>query len=435
MNWLHRHRFLLRQQAASAVALLALYVAVGVHLVTGSAERSHSTAGLLWLLFLAGSTAAVALLGRHAHRRLNQRLDRLRQLASPQLPAGHDAELTGSVPPISPGLGGLGPGSLPSVDASQESEAYDALTQAEAAHHAALQQFEVLRYSAYQRTGQLTVAAGRVIQALEQVAQMARQPVDQTAISIETTSSNAIVLAERAKEAHEFTDSARAHAEAGVRVVDAAGREIQRVSEIVDQSAQTLQSLYQKTSSISSIVSVIKDVADQTKVLSLNAAIEAARAGKHGGGFSAVADAVRRLADRTAQSTRQVSAIIEGVEQETQRAMSTMQQALQGVVSILALSRQAGQVLQQIQAGAKASESTVRGIADATAELKSASLNLASQISGLAQGVRQGNRLSQRATSEVRELLTGIEQLRQHLAPGGSGSVPSIDPGPSSSRE
>jgi methyl-accepting chemotaxis protein len=432
MNWLHRHRFLLRQQAASAVALLALYVAVGVHLVAGPAGRSQSVAIALWLLFLAGSTAAVGLLARHAYQRLNQRLDRLRQLASPHLPAGHDAELTGSVPPISPGLGGLG--SLPSLDDSQEAEAYDSLAQAEAAHHAALQQFEALRYSAYQRTGQLTVAAGRVIQALEQVAQMARQPVDQTAISIETTSSNAIVLAERAKEAHEFTDSARAHAEAGVRVVDAAGREIQRVSEVVDQSAQTLQSLYQKTSSISSIVSVIKDVADQTKVLSLNAAIEAARAGKHGGGFSAVADAVRRLADRTAQSTRQVSAIIEGVEQETQRAMSTMQQALQGVVSILALSRQAGQVLQQIQAGAKASESTVRGIADATAELKSASLNLASQISGLAQGVRQGNRISQRATSEVRELLTGIEQLRQQLAPGGSGSVPSIDPGPGSSR-
>lgn len=432
MNWLHRHRFLLRQQAASAVALLALYVAVGGHLVAGPAGRSQPVAIALWLLFLAASTAAVGLLARHAYQRLNQRLDRLRQLASPQLPAGHDAELTGSVPPISPGQGGLG--SLPSLDDSQEAEAYDSLAQAEAAHHAALQQFEALRYSAYQRTGQLTVAAERVIQALEQVAQMARQPVDQTAISIETTSSNAIVLAERAKEAHEFTDSARAHAEAGVRVVDAAGREIQRVSEIVDQSAQTLQSLYQKTSSISSIVSVIKDVADQTKVLSLNAAIEAARAGKHGGGFSAVADAVRRLADRTAQSTRQVSAIIEGVEQETQRAMSTMQQALQGVVSILALSRQAGQVLQQIQAGAKASESTVRGIADATAELKSASLNLASQISGLAQGVRQGNRLSQRATSEVRELLTGIEQLRQHLAPGGSGSVPSIDPGPSSPR-
>jgi len=67
--------------------------------------------------------------------------------------------------------------------------------------------------------------------------------------------------------------------------------------------------------------------------------------GRHEQRF-AFADAVRRLADRTAQSTRQVSTIIEGIEQETQRAMSTMQQALQGVVSILALSRQAGQVLQ-----------------------------------------------------------------------------------------
>lgn len=420
MGWLHRHRFLLRQHAPSAAGLLALYIAVGVHWLTGSgradAAGSQTSGLLLWLLFLAVSTATVVVLARHAHERLNQRLERLRLLASPHLPAGHDAELTGSVPPVI----------LTSVEESQESEAYDVLAQAEAAHASALQQFEAIRYAAFQRSGQLTVAAQRVIQSLEQVVQIARQPVDQTAISIETTSSNAIVLAERAREAHEFTDSARAHAEVGVRVVEAAGREIQRVSEVVDQSAQTLQSLYHKTSSISSIVSVIKDVADQTKVLSLNAAIEAARAGKHGGGFSAVADAVRRLADRTAQSTRQVSTIIEGIEQETQRAVSTMQLALQGVVSILALSRQAGQVLQQIQAGAKASESTVRGIADATAELKSASLNLASQISGLAQGVRQGNRVSQRAMTEARELVTGIDQLRQQLSPGASGSPPPV---------
>ncbi len=415
MNFLHRHRLLLRQQAASALALSALYVAVLVHVGGLLAAPSGETGSLLgaialWILFLAGCTTAVVRLAQHAQRRLNQRLDRLRQLASPHLPAGYEAELTGSVPPVS----------VQAADDSQESDTYDALSQVEAANQAALQQFETLRHAAWQRSSELNAAAQRMIQSLEQVVQIARQPVDQTAISIETTSSNAIVLAERAKEAHEFTDSARAHAEQGVRVVESAGREIQRLSEVVDQSAQTLQSLYQKTSSISSIVSVIKDVADQTKVLSLNAAIEAARAGKHGGGFSAVADAVRRLADRTAQSTRQVSTIIEGIEQETQRSVSTMQQALQGVASILALSRQAGQVLQQIHAGAKASESTVRGIADATTELKSASLSLASQISSLAQGVRQGNRLSQRAVSDARELLTGIDGLRQQLAPGGS---------------
>jgi len=400
------------------VALLALYVAVFVQLFAlatavpsaGGGSRAGTIA--LWLLFLAAATTAVGLLSRYAHRRLQGRLERLRILASPHLPAGHDAELTGAVAPIS----------LVGVGESQETDSQDVLAQAEAAQQAVQQQFEALRYASWQRSSELVTAAQRVIQSLEQVVHVARQPVDQTAISIETTSSNAIVLAERAKEAHEFTDSARAHAEQGVKVVDAAGREIQRVSEIVDQSAQTLQSLYNKTSSISSIVSVIKDVADQTKVLSLNAAIEAARAGKHGGGFSAVADAVRRLADRTAQSTRQVSTIIEGIELETQRAMSTMQQALQGVVSILALSRQAGQVLQQIQAGAKASESTVRGIADATAELKSASLSLASQISSLAQGVRQGNRLSQRAVSDARELLTGIEGLRQQLSPNDKAS-------------
>lgn len=409
MNWLRRHRSLLQQHAALGVAFLAVLVLAAVQVASLLSGSPPSHVGVPWLrlvsllLFVLASLGGAILLALRAQRRLALRLDRLRHLA--RAPLKHAV-----VDPADSAL------IEPAAEDAQESLAFDALAQAEAAHEAAHEHLESVRQSAWQMSEQLAGSASRMMQALDQVVQIAKQPVDQTALSIETTSSNAIVLAERAKEAHEFTDSARVHAEQGVRVVDAAGREIQRVSEVVDQSAQTLSALYQKTSSISSIVSVIKDVADQTKVLSLNAAIEAARAGKHGGGFSAVADAVRRLADRTAQSTRQVSTIIEGIEQETQRAVSTMQQALQGVASSLALSRQAGQVLEQIHSGAKRSESTVRGIVDATAELSSASLNLATQISTLAQGVRKGNRLAQRAAGDAKELLGGIETLRQQLS-------------------
>ncbi len=411
MNWLRRHRLLLQQQAALGLVLLALLSVVALLLAewaTGARPAGAELAIgrlLLLLLFVAATVGAALHLAIRAHRRLGQRLERLRQLAH------------GSLLPFSADPSELSPTVGDSALDSQESLAHDALAQAEAAQEAAQKQLEALRQSAWQRSTQLATNAQSLLQALEQVAQIAKQPVDQTAISIETTSSNAIVLAERAKEAHEFTDSARVHAEQGVRVVEAAGREIQHVSTVVDQTAQTLLALSQKTASISSIVSVIKDVADQTKVLSLNAAIEAARAGKHGGGFSAVADAVRRLADRTAQSTRQVTTIIEGIEHETQRAVSTMQQALQGVASSLALSRQAGRVLEQIHSGAKRSESTVRGIADATAELSTASLNLATQISSLAQGIRKGNRLAQRANGDAKELLSGLEDLRLQLAP------------------
>ena len=410
MSWLRRHTFLLQQHAALGVALLAVLGLGGLQLAALATTEARPAVPFPILRFLAlllflGAVLAVALtLARRAQRQLLDRLDRLRRLARRQLEQAGTSQAEGTA-------------ALQGPDESQEAHAYDMFAEAEAAHAAAQQQLEALRLSAWQDSEKLAQSAGRMMQALEQVVQIAKQPVDQTAISIETTSSNAIVLAERAKEAHEFTDSARMHAEQGVRVVEAAGREIKRVSEVVGQSAQTLSALSEKTASISSIVGVIKDVADQTKVLSLNAAIEAARAGKHGGGFSAVADAVRRLAERTAVSTRQVSTIIEGIEQETGRAVSTMQQALQGVASSLALSQQAGQVLEQIHSGAMRSESTVRGIANATAELSSASLNLATQISTLAQGVRKGNRLAQRAASEAQGLLSGLSDLRQQLAP------------------
>ncbi|MBL9005505.1 MAG: hypothetical protein JNJ46_14720 [Myxococcales bacterium] len=422
MNWLRRHRLLLQQQAALGLVLLALLSVAALLLaewITGARPPSAELAigRLLFLLLFVAATVGAALhLAIRAHRRLGQRLERLRQLAH------------GSLVPFPADPSELSPTAGDSTLDSQQSLAHDALAQAEAAQEAVQKQLEALRQSAWQRSTQLATNAQSLLQALEQVAQIAKQPIDQTAISIETTSSNAIVLAERAKEAHEFTDSARVHAEQGVRVVEAAGREIQHVSTVVDQTAQTLLALSQKTASISSIVSVIKDVADQTKVLSLNAAIEAARAGKHGGGFSAVADAVRRLADRTAQSTRQVTTIIEGIEHETQRAVSTMQQALQGVASSLALSRQAGRVLEQIHSGAKRSESTVRGIADATAELSTASLNLATQISSLAQGIRKGNRLAQRANGDAKQLLSGLEDLRQQLAPQAASEPPSEPP-------
>lgn len=426
MNWLRRHTFFLQQHAALALALLSVLVLGGLQLAALSTTEARPASPLpvlriaALLLFVVVVIAGSLALARRAQRRLLERLDRLRQLARSHLEHAGSSQADGATAVLGP-------------DESQEAHAFDVFAEAEAAHAAAQQQLETLRLSAWQNSEKLAQSAGRMMTALEQVVQIAKQPVDQTAISIETTSSNAIVLAERAKEAHEFTDSARMHAEQGVRVVEAAGREIQRVSQVVGQSAQTLSALSEKTASISSIVSVIKDVADQTKVLSLNAAIEAARAGKHGGGFSAVADAVRRLAERTAASTRQVSAIIEGIEQETGRAVSTMQQALQGVASSLALSQQAGQVLEQIHSGAMRSESTVRGIANATAELSSASLNLATQISTLAQGVRKGNRLAQRAASEAQELVTGLSGLRQQLAPTPGptpDSPPDSAPGP-----
>lgn len=286
------------------------------------------------------------------------------------------------------------------------------LAQLETAQAKSAESLDALRAEMARRGEEMTSAAQRLAESVEQITQLSRQPVDQAALSIETSASQSALLAERAAAANDFTGSARLHAEQGVRVVINAGLEIAQVSEIVDASAQTLQTLSEKIANIGSIVDVIKDVADQTRLLSLNAAIEATRAGRFGGGFTAVANAVRQLADRTSQSTRQVGTLIHGINRETQLAVSTMQKALQGVASSLALSREAGQMLEQIHEGATRTATTVHDIAESTNELKAASLQLAKQISAVAMSIRNGNRLAQRAVADAKQLVDGLGSLR-----------------------
>jgi methyl-accepting chemotaxis protein len=165
-------------------------------------------------------------------------------------------------------------------------------------------------------------------------------------------------------------------------------------------------------------------------VLSLNAGIEAARAGKNGRGFAVVAEEVRRLAERTAQSTRQVAKIVDGIQRETLRAVSSMQAAHEQVGVGRELSQQAAQALQRIHGGASQSLATVEQIAGATRELKGASLQIADHLGSLAVGTRKTDKTVQRATKEI---LGELSQFKQSASP--SDGQPPSDPLPSVSLE
>lgn len=269
-----------------------------------------------------------------------------------------------------------------------------------------------------QDSERLTEIMQRCLGLLQQIQSSSRQPLDAAARSVEEVSVSIAELADRAQEAQQFTHSALAHASQGVSVVIAAGREIENVAERVTRSAATIQSLNQKSEDIDVIVNVIKDIADRTKVVALNAAIEAARAGQHGRGFSVVAEAVRGLADRTAKSTRDVATLIEGIQHETNCAVDSMQQAYQQVQTGLALSRQAADALSRIHDGASQSETTVKGIAAATNELKAASISIAQHISALALSVRRNSKSIQSASAAANDILTGLHGMRERLRIG-----------------
>ena len=125
---------------------------------------------------------------------------------------------------------------------------------------------------------------------------------------------------------------------------------MRRISDSVNRSSSAIEALGKESEKINSVVNVIKDIADQTNLLALNAAIEAARAGEAGRGFAVVADEVRKLAERTTKSTGEISNIIGVVQESIRQSVEQMHSGVEAVGSGLVRADEAGSVIEQLKA-------------------------------------------------------------------------------------
>ena len=192
-------------------------------------------------------------------------------------------------------------------------------------------------------------------------------------------------VADRSLEANRISSESGRLASSGEEVIGHTVEDMNDIASTVNEAAALIQQLEANSQQISNVVAVIRDVADQTNLLALNAAIEAARAGEQGRGFAVVADEVRKLAERTSTSTKEISSTIDTMRTSASNAVDSMQ----GVVSRVALgverAQEANTSIKQIGEGSRNAVHMVEEITEAIREQGTATNNIAMQVERIAQ--------------------------------------------------
>jgi len=186
----------------------------------------------------------------------------------------------------------------------------------------------------------------------------------------------------------------------------------QRIVASVENSSNTIQELSEAIHKISEVTRVIKEIADQTNLLALNAAIEAARAGEQGRGFAVVADEVRKLAERTATSTTDISQMVEGISSKTAAAVDSMQQVRKEVQEGAASSKLTQEILGNIVSAANEVNSLAQSIANATTEQKAASTDIAVSLEKISTLAEENSSSIHQVTSSAGQLAETASELQ-----------------------
>jgi len=262
---------------------------------------------------------------------------------------------------------------------------------------------EVLNHSA----GELSASASssaRTSESQSEAATSMAAAVEQMSVSIDHVEGNA-------RDAYAVTQSSANRSDEGGRIIHEAAAEMVRIADSVKATAATIRELEEFSTQIISIAGVIKDIAEQTNLLALNAAIEAARAGEQGRGFAVVADEVRKLAERTASSTTQINGMIIRIQEGTQRAAQEMEAGVVRVSDGVLLAQQAGESMTGIRQGAEQTSQTVNEISSALKEQVAA----AREISQRVEQIAQGSELNSVSAAQTAASAQQMESLAQHL--------------------
>ncbi|SBW05253.1 exported hypothetical protein [uncultured delta proteobacterium] len=245
-----------------------------------------------------------------------------------------------------------------------------------------------------------------------------RDRVNSTATAMEEMNSTVLEVARSAGDAREQAENTQGKAREGSALVTQLITSISQVSTVSQELAENIKSLGTQTEAIGSVMGVISDIADQTNLLALNAAIEAARAGEAGRGFAVVADEVRKLAEKTMSATSEVGSSITGIQTATSQNIQRFSQAATLVAKSSELATTSGQALDQILAFAEHSAAVVSSIATAAEEQSATSEEInrsVEEIHRIAGDTASGMEEANVAVRSLAELATELNSLLDKL--------------------
>jgi len=236
----------------------------------------------------------------------------------------------------------------------------------------------------------------------------------QIATSSSEMSQTVIDIAKNASNIASAAVDATKTAQDGGDIVNKSVQEVKAIADTVSETAKMVSSLGERSKQIGEIVSVINDIADQTNLLALNAAIEAARAGEQGRGFAVVADEVRKLAERTAKATSEIGDMIKAIQDEVNKAVISMNEGTKRVNIGVELSTQAGNALHGIVKSVNNLQTMVSQIASATEEMSTVSETISGDIETIASVSKEtsagSNQIAQ-ASSDLARLASNLQGI------------------------
>ena len=272
--------------------------------------------------------------------------------------------------------------------------------------------------------GKISSASTRLasqVQESDQRAAEAAGHLSEAAESMSEMNSTVREVAKNAAAASSASAETREKAEAGARVVERSLRCIESVHQVSLELKRDMNQLNEHARSIDQIMGVISDIADQTNLLALNAAIEAARAGEAGRGFAVVADEVRKLAEKTMASTHDVSNAIRGIQDSTAKSSVSVDNAVGQIEEATQFANESGHALEEIVATAEATADQVNAIATASEEQSAASEEISHSIetcSAMSRMISDTLRDASRAVSDMADQAQGLAGLVGNLRRG-----------------